>query len=101
MGRDPYLSGCADVLDGAWGPRYARDGHPDEIDDLAGLSGRHLDARFLVLRTRHHQGGVEMADAALARADEEKIHRLAEAIRSGQTAEVQAMGDLLADLGAG
>src|SRR5687768_3017260 len=40
---------------------------PEEMENLARLSGQALDSEFLRLMIRHHQGGIPMADVALAR----------------------------------
>ena len=44
----------------------------------------------------HHEGAVEMADAALARASNDDVRRLAQSIVDSQTAEIALMQDLLA-----
>jgi uncharacterized protein (DUF305 family) len=44
----------------------------------------------------HHKGGVEMADAVLARSDVDVVVTLARSMKMAQTAEITAMQQLLA-----
>ena len=46
----------------------------------------------------HHEGGIEMADAVLARTDVPQVVSLATGVRKAQQAEITAMQALLADL---
>jgi uncharacterized protein (DUF305 family) len=56
---------------------------------------------FLELMIPHHEGGLEMADAVLARTDVPQVVSLATGIRRAQQAEIVVMRDLLAGLPAG
>lgn len=60
---------------------------------LNGLSGDAFDRAFLAEMIVHHEGAVEMAEAALARAGHQEIRDLAEAIISAQMAEIAQMRD--------
>lgn len=71
-----------------------------ELDDLNRATGAAADELFLRLMIRHHRGGLLMAAAAVAQADQDEVRTLARAIRDGQTAEIAAMSELLARMGA-
>ena len=67
--------------------------------DLARLTaarGVEADRIFLTLMIAHHRGGVEMADAVLARSDRKEVVILAKAMKSAQTSEITAMQEMLA-----
>ncbi|MFW5472753.1 DUF305 domain-containing protein [Knoellia sp. CPCC 206450] len=67
--------------------------------DLARLTaarGVEADRIFLTLMTAHHKGGVEMADAVLARSDRPEVVTLAGAMRAAQTSEITTMQQMLA-----
>ena len=72
---------------------------PAEIDELEAASGEDAVRLFLTLMIAHHEGGVEMADAVLARTAVPQVVSLATGIRTAQQAEITAMQDLLDDLG--
>lgn len=71
---------------------------PAQIDDLEAASGDDAVRVFLTLMIAHHEGGVEMADAVLARTDVPQVVSLATGIRTAQQAEITAMQDLLDQL---
>ncbi|HEY4489001.1 MAG TPA: DUF305 domain-containing protein [Candidatus Paceibacterota bacterium] len=66
-----------------------------EMDSMmAGLEGKNgdeFDKAFLSEMIMHHQGAVEMAEAALQNAEHEEIKNMANAIISAQTTEIQQM----------
>ncbi|WP_239311046.1 MULTISPECIES: DUF305 domain-containing protein [unclassified Frankia] len=62
-----------------------------ELSQLAGASGRELDALFLTLMIRHHRGGITMAQEAAARAEEPDVRALARAMVINQAAEIEQM----------
>ncbi len=65
---------------------------------LAGLSGRTGDAfdkAFLAEMIVHHQGAVEMAQAALQNAKHQEIKTMANAILIAQTGEITQMQEWL------
>jgi uncharacterized protein (DUF305 family) len=68
---------------------------PEELDHLNQLTGTAADDEFLRLMIRHHQGGIEMAEAALERSRNEQVRDLASSIMTAQTSEIKAMQDLL------
>lgn len=69
-----------------------------EVAELEAATGDAAVRLFLKLMIAHHEGGVEMADAVLARTDVPQVVSLAEGIRRAQRAEIDAMTELLAAL---
>ena len=67
-----------------------------ELNRLAGLKGRAADVLFLQLMVRHHQGGVEMAQYAAARARVPQVRALATQMALDQTQKISLMRNLLA-----
>jgi Uncharacterized protein conserved in bacteria len=74
---------------------------PEQLADLRAATGDAAVRLFLELMIAHHEGGVEMADAVLARSAVPQIVTLATGIRTAQLAEIAAMEALLAELPAG
>ncbi len=69
---------------------------PTDIANLTAASGVDADRIFLSLMIEHHRGGVEMADAVLARSDRKEVVTLARAMKSAQTSEIAVMEQMLA-----
>lgn len=67
-----------------------------DLDRLASLTGVEAETLFLQLMIAHHQGGVEMAEAALSRTTNPLVTALAKAIVFAQLGEIQYMQELLA-----
>ncbi len=59
--------------------------------DLQGKSGDEFDKAFLSQMILHHEGAVQMAQAALLRAKHQEIRDMAEDIISAQTSEIRQM----------
>jgi uncharacterized protein (DUF305 family) len=72
----------------------------DEIAQLQTLPIDQAEILFLQLMIRHHQGGVEMSEAALDRCDEEHVRDMAERIITLQSGEIDAMNQMLQVRGA-
>ncbi len=72
----------------------------DELAQLRSATGKDFDVLFLQLMTRHHQGGVEMAQYAQTNAGEWAVRRLASSIIESQTGETNLMLSMLAERGA-
>jgi uncharacterized protein (DUF305 family) len=72
---------------------------PAQVEALRALTGVDAERRFLELMIAHHQGAIEMADAALARASNDTVVRFAGSIVESQTAEIDLMTELLAERG--
>ncbi|MCS5732198.1 DUF305 domain-containing protein [Herbiconiux daphne] len=86
----------ADMQPGEPMPGMATD---DDIARLSELTGVDAERLFLQLMIAHHQGGVEMADAVLARSTDPLVVPLANSIVFAQTGEIEYMKSLLAGLG--
>jgi uncharacterized protein (DUF305 family) len=69
-----------------------------EVAALDAATGDDAVRLFLTLMIAHHEGGVAMADAVLARTDVPQVVTLAQGIRRAQQAEIDAMRQLLAAL---
>lgn len=69
-------------MDGAMG---------DMMAGLYGKTGDEFDRAFLSEMIVHHEGAVEMAEAALTNAKHSEIKNMANAIISAQTSEIEQM----------
>ena len=69
---------------------------PEDIANLTAATGVDADRIYLSLMIAHHRGGVEMADAVLARSDRKEVVTLARAMKSAQTSEIAVMEQMLA-----
>ncbi len=58
---------------------------------LAGKTGEEFDHAFITEMIVHHEGAVEMAEAALQHAKHEEIKQMANEIISAQTREIEQM----------
>jgi len=70
------------------------------VNALQTLPLAEAEVAFLQLMIRHHQGGVAMAEAALAQTQRPEVVRLATAIVQAQQGEITYMTQLLAQRGA-
>jgi uncharacterized protein (DUF305 family) len=70
-----------------------------ELDSLASASGSAADCLFLELMIRHHEGAVPMVEAIIDLGSEPRVLQVAETIRRGQTAEIDAMQSMQQRLG--
>jgi len=68
-----------------------------ELSQLKKLRGRDAERLFLTMMVAHHQGGVEMANAALNLTDNRLVVPLASSMARSQSAEIEAMQNMLAD----
>ncbi|GAB4080236.1 DUF305 domain-containing protein [Modestobacter muralis] len=82
----------AAAADGAVMPGMATE---TELTELRGESGPAFDVLFLQLMTRHHQGGLEMAEYGEDHASEPAVASLARSIAQSQTAETTTMEQML------
>ncbi|QVQ51653.1 DUF305 domain-containing protein [Spiractinospora alimapuensis] len=73
-------------------PGYATE---EQLDDLADASGVEAEILFLELMIPHHEGGVEMAEAAVALASEPYVVQLAEGMVVSQQSEIDMMESML------
>jgi len=72
---------------------------PEQVAQLDALPVAEAEVLFLHMMIRHHQGGVDMADALLQRSDQPQVTLMAERIVSGQSAEIGTMNQMLIDRG--
>ena len=70
----------------------------EQLQQLRDSEGVEAERLYLELMIAHHQGGVEMAEAALARSDDPLVTPLANGMVLVQKKEVDYMTELLADL---
>jgi uncharacterized protein (DUF305 family) len=68
-----------------------------ELDTLRHATGRDAEVLFLQLMIRHHEGGVLMARALLARSRRQDVVTLVRGIEAGQMGEIKTMTELLTD----
>lgn len=73
----------------------------DEIEALEEATGQEADCLFLDLMIRHHEGAIPMAEALLELGSDPRALQVAQAIKDGQTAEIDAMESMQARLGCG
>lgn len=71
----------------------------EEIDQLRTLPLEEAEVLFLQLMIRHHQGGVHMGQAYLARGDQEDVSRFAESLVRVQRLEIETMNVMLEQRG--
>lgn len=67
---------------------------PDDVARLRDATGAAADELFLRLMVVHHQGGVAMAEAALERAGDDDVLRLAATIAAAQRSEITELVQL-------
>ncbi|MHC2999582.1 DUF305 domain-containing protein [Microbacterium sp. HJ5] len=72
-----------------------------EISALEDATGQEADCLFLELMIRHHEGAIPMADALLELGSEARPLQVAQTIKDGQTAEIDAMESIQTRLGCG
>lgn len=70
-----------------------------ELAALAEAGGTEADCLFLELMIRHHEGAVPMADAVIELGSVPRVIAVAESMKAGQTAEIDAMTSVRARLG--
>jgi len=70
-----------------------------ELAALRDATGQEADCLFLELMIRHHEGAIPMADAVIELGSEPRVIEVAQSIRSGQTAEIDAMTSIQRRLG--
>ncbi|MFB6938742.1 DUF305 domain-containing protein [Streptomyces chartreusis] len=66
-----------------------------DMDELMKASGKAFDTLFLTLMVEHHEGAVEMAESEKSEGRYGPATRLADAVVTAQTAEIQEMNKLL------
>ena len=84
--------------------------HGGDVHEMAGMAseaqmaalskakGAQFDRQFLELMIMHHQGAIEMVGDVVRQGADLKVNELATSIAADQTAEIDRMRQLLADL---
>ena len=67
----------------------------DDLEELGPLKGAAFDERWLRMMVAHHEGALAMAQDVLSTTQDPQVRSLAEAVVSGQTAEIATMKGLL------
>jgi uncharacterized protein (DUF305 family) len=98
---DAHATGAHDAMAGMPGmPLMAGMASDAELEALRHATGRDAEVLFLQLMIRHHEGGVLMARALLARSNRQDVVTLVRGIEAGQTGEIKTMTEMLAERGA-
>lgn len=63
----------------------------EELAELARVDGREADELFVELMSKHHLGGIEMAEFEIEFGEYEEAIRMAEGMAGTQTAEIEEM----------
>lgn len=97
----PLLDGSEHGHDGPTATHAPGDPMPglataEQLAELQSLTGVAAERYFLELMIAHHRGGVEMAEAVLARTDTRVVVDLASSIVQAQESEIALMEDMLA-----
>jgi uncharacterized protein (DUF305 family) len=71
----------------------------EEMERLEAATGRDAAALWLALMSRHHVGGIHMAQAGVDRADDDLVVRLAGQMAKGQRSEIAEYSDMRKRLG--
>ncbi|GGK45887.1 DUF305 domain-containing protein [Planomonospora parontospora subsp. parontospora] len=71
-----------------------------ELDRLRKAAGREQEILFLQLMIRHHEGGVQMAEALIRLSDRDEVVTMARHIVNTQDGEIKLMKDMLKQRGA-
>lgn len=67
----------------------------DEMDTMAAMAGADLEAMFLEMMIRHHQGAIEMAKTELEDGTNADVLAVAQNIIETQQAEIDTMSSML------
>lgn len=67
----------------------------EDMQALADASGMDFDQMWLKMMIAHHQGAISMAEQIKAESSNAEVTSVADAVISGQTAEIDTMQQLL------
>ena len=73
----------------------------EELTALEDATGQEADCLFLELMIRHHEGAIPMTEARLELGSDPRALQVAQAMKDGQTAEIDAMQSMPARRGGG
>lgn len=68
---------------------------PQELADLKNAQGQAAEEQFARLMIPHHQAGIDMAEAVLARTDQQEVRQFAQRLIEAQAFEIDALQDWL------
>jgi len=68
----------------------------EDMQSLADATGAEFDQKWLAMMIAHHKGAIDMAEAVRVGSGNADVTALAEAVISGQSAEIEAMQEMLA-----
>jgi uncharacterized protein (DUF305 family) len=94
-GQEPSMAWMGHPTDGLM-PGMAT---PEDIAQLSTLPVAEAETLFFRLMIRHHQGGVEMAEAYLQRGDQDEVVFMADRIVLLQSSEIETMNAMLEQRG--
>jgi uncharacterized protein (DUF305 family) len=89
------IAGSGPPMSGMHSPEQMGMATRPQVDSLTALPIRDAERMFLRLMIRHHQGGLAMAEAAVASSARPEVRRLATAIVASQRGEIAYMERLL------
>jgi uncharacterized protein (DUF305 family) len=92
-----WMPGGAALVHGNLMPGMA---NQDEMDKLRNATGKQVDILFCQYMLRHHLGGLHMVEGILTATHDQQVIDLANAMKAGQTGEIQVLQGLLTKLGA-
>jgi uncharacterized protein (DUF305 family) len=72
---------------------------PEQLEQLRTLPVEEAEVLFLQLMIRHHQGGVDMAEALLERGEQAEVTTFARGVVASQQGEINAMNGMLEQRG--
>jgi uncharacterized protein (DUF305 family) len=107
--RDWHLSPTSTKAPMAWmpgGPAEVVNGlmpgmaTPQQLDTLRKATGKQLDIQYLQLMRQHHLGGIHMAQEAIDLSKNKDVDWLAGTMVTSQQGEINAIDDMLKQLGA-
>jgi uncharacterized protein (DUF305 family) len=70
---------------------------PEQMAELRAADGVDAERIFLTLMIAHHRGGIEMAEAVLARSDDRQVGDFARGMIMTQQSDIDAMEQMLAE----
>ena len=70
-----------------------------QLDEFASADGEEASRIFAALMIEHHRAGIEMAEYAVLNGENEDVASFARSMITGQSAEIDAMRAVLAELG--
>jgi uncharacterized protein (DUF305 family) len=72
---------------------------PAQLDTLRKATGKQLDIQYLQLMRQHHLGGIHMAQEAITLSNNKNVDWLAGTMVTSQQGEINAIDDMLKQLG--